>query len=228
MRFLLTNDDGVSAPGLAALEAAARNFGDCLVVAPESQLSGCSHQATCGAPLTLTELGPARYMLNGTPADCVRVALAHLRHPVDFVLSGVNAGGNLGADVYLSGTVAAVREAALLGKPGVSLSQYRRGREFNWRRVTDWTEIILQRLLENRPASASFWNVNFPELDDEEAFPEVVFCPLDPHPLPVMFREEGGQLHYTGDYHGRTRMDGRDVDTCFSGRIAVTEIRCSL
>lgn len=225
MQLLLTNDDGIDAPGLAALERAAARFGELVVLAPLEHHSGCSHRVTTDRSLGLTSLGGRRHHLDGTPTDCTRVGLSHCCPQADWVLSGINDGGNLGADVYHSGTVAAVREAALLGKPGIAFSQYRRrGIQADWQRAAGWTEQVLELLLAKPLAAGCFWNVNFPCCDSSDT-PEVVDCPLDPHPLPVEYRLEDGRLHYQGNYHGRLRNPGSDVDVCFSGRIAVTQIR---
>src|SRR5881392_1223713 len=148
MRFLLTNDDGISAPGIQALAEAARALGSVTVVAPVAPCSTCSHQATTHRPIQAHAHGPDAIAVEGWPVDCVRVALRGLELPVDWVLSGINAGGNLGADVYVSGTVAAVREAALLGKPGVALSHYkRREMDFDWVRAAGWVLRLLPKLL---------------------------------------------------------------------------------
>src|SRR6516162_8079498 len=108
MKFLLTNDDGIDAEGLAALAEAAAPLGTIVCVAPDSHHSGCGHRVTTDRPLRVRPLGDNRWSLDGTPADCVRVALAHVAPDVDWVLSGVNHGSNLGVDVFHSGTVAAV------------------------------------------------------------------------------------------------------------------------
>ena len=223
MRFLLTNDDGIDAPGLQALYDAASQLGEVTVAAPTLVHSGCGHRVTTDAPFAVEEMGTGRFAVAGTPADCVRVALHDLAPRVDWVLSGVNAGGNLGADVYHSGTVAAVREAVLHGVPGVALSQYfRRGTAPDWRRATRWVLPLLRELLAQPWTPGTFWNVNLPNLDPAAADPRVVYCPINPGPLPLSFRREGNLYRYNGDYHGRPRVAGSDVDVCFSGRIAVT------
>ena len=113
MRILLTNDDGIDAPGLAALrDAAAVLGGDLVVVAPAECHSGCGHRVTTDRAIRVEELARGRFRVGGTPADCVRIAVAQLVPDAALVLSGINAGGNLGADVHHSGTVAAAREAA--------------------------------------------------------------------------------------------------------------------
>jgi 5'-nucleotidase len=224
MHLLLTNDDGIDAPGLAALEAAVRGLeGSVSIVAPLSVHSGCAHRVTTDGPIRVAERGPGRFAVEGTPADCVRVALHGLTAAPDWVLAGVNAGGNLGADVYHSGTVAAVREAVLHGRAGIALSQsHRRGLPVDWERSARWAASLLRDLMARPWRPGTFWNVNFPHLEPGRPDPPVVFCPLEPAPLPLSFRLQDGQFHYDGDYHSRQRRPGTDVDVCFSGRIAVT------
>ena len=226
MKFILTNDDGIDAPGLAALADAAGLAGEVVVVAPSGPQSGCSHRVTTDGPIRVSERAPGRLAVDGTPADCVRVALHRFAGRPFWVLSGVNEGGNLGTDVHHSGTVAAVREAALHGLPGVAFSQYRRkGVPCDWRRTAAWVRPVLRDLLARPLTPGAFWNVNFPNLNPDSPDPECVFCPLDPFPLPLSYRQEGELLRYNGDYHGRRREAGSDVDVCFNGRIAVTELR---
>jgi 5'-nucleotidase len=226
MKLLLTNDDGIGADGLEALRAAAEGLGAVTVAAPAGGYSGCSHQVTTDGPIRVEERGPGRYAVHGTPADCARVGLHRIVPDADWVLAGINHGGNLGADVYYSGTVAAVREAVLHGWPGVALSHYRkRGMEFDWPRAARWAAAVLREILGRPPERGVFWSVNLPHLGPDEPDPPVVHCPLDPSPLPLDFVHEADELHYRGDYHGRARKPGCDVDVCFSGKIAVTTIR---
>jgi 5'-nucleotidase len=225
MRLLLTNDDGIAAPGLQALKEAAKHLGTSVVVAPAAVHSGCGHRVTTDAPFRVGECGPDRYSVEGTPADCVRVALHALAPDFDWVLSGINAGGNLGADVHHSGTVAAVREAVLHGRPGVALSHFRRrGLPFDWDRAAALAATVLRDLLARPWTPGTFWNVNLPHLEPGAPDPELVFCRLDPQPLPLSFRRDGDLFHYDGDYHGRRRDRGTDVDVCFAGKIAVTRL----
>ena len=125
MKLLLSNDDGIDAPGLEALLTAARTIGEPIVVAPAGPQSGVSHAVTSHGPLRVERRGEGRFAVHGTPADCTRVGLLKLVPEAEWVLSGINHGGNLGADVHYSGTVAAVREAVLHGWPGVAVSHYR-------------------------------------------------------------------------------------------------------
>jgi 5'-nucleotidase len=223
MVFLLTNDDGIDAPGLAALAEAAAELGPCIWVAPHAPLSGCSHRVTTEQPLRVVSRAEGRWAVEGTPADCVRIGLARLAPEATWVLAGLNHGGNLGADVHHSGTVAAVREAALHGKPAVALSQYRkRGLDIDWGRAARWMRPILQQLVAQPWTPGTFWNINLPHLTPEAPDPALIACPLDPSPLPLSFREEEGLWHYSGNYHERPRRPGSDVDVCFGGQIAAT------
>src|SRR5438034_905889 len=166
MKLLLTNDDGIAAPGLQALYDAASRLGEAVVVAPVAALSGCSHRVTTDQPIRVHQQQPARFAVEGTPADCVRVALHQLVPDTTWVLSGINAGGNLGADVHHSGTVAAVREAVLHGWPGIAFSQYLRDNsKVDWNRAAHWINALLPRLLTRPVEPGLFYNVNLPHLD---------------------------------------------------------------
>ena len=227
MKFLVSNDDGIDAPGLQALVVAARTLGEPVVVAPAGPQSGVSHAVTSHRAVRIESRESHRFAIHGTPADCTRIGLLKLVSDADWVLSGINHGGNLGADVHYSGTVAAVREAVLHGWPGVAVSHYhKRGMEFEWERAANWVARVLAELLAKPVEPGLFYNVNLPHLESAESDPEVVFCPLDPHPLPLSYRhdEENG-MYYDGDYQTRRRTLGADVDVCFGGRIAVTAIR---
>jgi 5'-nucleotidase len=226
MRLLLTNDDGIDAPGLAVLARVGSQLGTVVTVAPTECCSGCGHQVTTQRPLQVHHHGPDRVAVDGWPVDCVRVGLRGLESQVDWVLSGINAGGNLGADVYISGTVAAIREAVLLGKPGIALSHYKRREfEYDWDRAARWTLAILRELMERPCEPGTFWNVNLPHLSPDAPEPAIHFCPLDSHALPVQYHREGARFRYSGDYHERPRHAGHDVDVCFSGNIAVSLLR---
>ena len=224
MRLLLTNDDGIDAPGLEALYQVAADLGQPVLVAPMEAHSGCSHRVTTGAPIRV-ERRPKGYAVTGTPADCVRIGLHGLVKDAAWVLSGLNEGGNLGVDVHHSGTVAAVREAVVHGRPGIAMSHYHKGgSQIDWLRAARWLLPLLADLMARPWTPGTFWNINLPHLDREDADPEVVFCPLDPGPLPLSFRSDGDWWHYDGKYHERPRAAGSDVDVCFRGHIAVTRL----
>jgi 5'-nucleotidase len=142
------------------------------------------------------------------------------------VLAGINNGGNLGIDVYHSGTVAAAREAAIHGLRAIAISQYhaRPLSVDDWPRSVEWAKPVLADLLSRPWTPGTFWNVNLPNPDSVKETPEVVYCPLERSPLPLSFREEQNQFFYDGSYSQRKHREGTDVEVCFGGRIAVTEI----
>jgi 5'-nucleotidase len=225
MNFLLTNDDGIDAPGLRLLVEVARDFGDVIVVAPDGVRSGCGHQVTNERPLALTNVRPNEFACDGTPADCVRLGLRQILPHADWVLSGVNDGGNLGIDVYMSGTVAAVREAVLLGTPGIALSQYvTRKDSVDWPSRAGLLRTVLAKLLDQRPPENSFWNVNFPIWEPSQPEPQIIDCQLDLNRHDVRFEPHEDRWHYRGIYRDRPRTAGHDVDVCFSGHIALTKL----
>lgn len=226
MTLLLTNDDGIQAPGIRALwEAVSQLNPETLIAAPLEHQSGCGHQVTTTAPIQVQQWSEREYAIAGTPVDCVRIALSHLCSEVNWVLSGINAGGNLGADVYISGTVAAVREAALHRIPAIAISHYKqRGREIDWNLAANLTMQVLENLLPRPVVPGTFWNVNLPHLETNAAMPEIVFCEPCTQPLPAHYRVEGDHFYYAGDYQQRLRDPGGDVEVCFSGRISVTQI----
>jgi 5'-nucleotidase len=175
MRILLTNDDGVNAPGFKVLERIARHFSDDIwVVAPTDEQSGAGHSLTLTTPIRLRQLGERRYCVAGTPTDSVMMAIAYLMQDArpDLVLSGVNRGANLGEDVTYSGTVSAAMEAALAGIPAIALSQnYARegmGDSVPFAAAEAWAERVLAPLVEAPMEARTLININFPALPPNE------------------------------------------------------------
>ncbi len=172
-RILITNDDGINAPGLRVLERVALEFSQNVwVVAPETEQSGAGHSLTLSRPLRHRHLSGRRHAVNGSPTDCVLFAIAHImdgRKP-DLVLSGVNRGGNLGEDITYSGTVAAAMEATLLGVPAIAFSQVTGTLEqpVHWGTAERHAPDILRMLTRVAWPKDVFMNVNFPNrLADE-------------------------------------------------------------
>ena len=225
MTLILTNDDGIDAPGIRALLKAVEGQ-KVIVAAPVDHLSGCGHQVTTTKAINVHRRSVTEYAIAGTPADCTRIALSHLCPEAKFVLSGINAGGNMGADVYISGTVAAVREAAFHGVNGIAISHYLKGKKnVDWDTAARWTKQVLADLMNRSPEVGTYWNINLPHLEPGDPDPEVVFCKPSTQPLPVNYRVEGDDYYYVGKYAQRDRTSGTDVDVCFAGKIAVTRLR---
>ncbi len=170
MRILVTNDDGISAPGLVVLEAIAAQLSDDVwVVAPAEEQSGAGHSLTLSQPVRLNELGPRRFSVRGTPTDCVMLALGAVMvdHRPDLILSGVNRGGNLAEDVTYSGTVSAAMEGCLAGVRSVALSQvmadYTQGSEDFSTAATHGADIIRRIQTIDWPQGVLI-NINFPPI----------------------------------------------------------------
>jgi 5'-nucleotidase len=163
MRILLSNDDGYFAPGLAALAAALRELADITVVAPERDRSGASNSLTLDRPLLLRQAPSGFYYVNGTPTDCVHLAVTGmLDHLPDMVISGINHGANMGDDTIYSGTVAAATEGYLLGIPSIAVSlASHNARHFDTaaRVVAD----LVRRIQAQPPAEPMLLNVNVPD-----------------------------------------------------------------
>ena len=223
MTFILTNDDGVDAQGIYALKDALT--GDKKIIAPSRQYSGCGHQITAKTPIKVTQKNNYVYAIDGTPVDCVRLAISELCPEGTWVLSGINAGGNLGVDTYHSGTVAAVREAAILGLPAIAISHVIKSPlKIDWDWAVATSKKVIDLLLTKKIPSGSFWNVNLPHLPENSPEPQMIFCRPSIDSLPVDFKKEGDQYYYQGKYHHRKRTNNTDVDVCFSGNIAISLI----
>lgn len=167
-RVLVSNDDGIHAPGIKVLEKALESLvREVVVVAPETEQSATSHSLTLRRPLRIRELSDGRYAVDGTPTDAVLLGVTEVMKddPPDLILSGVNRGGNLGEDVTYSGTVAAAMEGCLLGYPAVALSQVADDRNnVKWKTAERWIPKVLKKLAETDWPSGVLINVNFPDV----------------------------------------------------------------
>ena len=171
MRVLLTNDDGIHAPGLAVLESIAATLSDEVwVVAPAEEQSGAGHSLTLSHPIRLRKHCDRRFSVSGTPTDAVMMAIAHIMKdcPPDLILSGVNRGANLAEDVTYSGTVSAAMEGALAGVRSIALSQvYSKeglGDQVPFAAAEAWAERVLRPLMDLPLTPGTLVNVNFPAL----------------------------------------------------------------
>ena len=160
--ILLTNDDGVEALGIRCLAEALGNLGRVVVAAPDRERSASSHGLTIHDPIRIREVSPDRWSVTGTPVDCVMLGIRQiLSHPPDLVVSGINHGPNLGDDLIYSGTVAAAREAAICGLPGVAVSLMSRRKEA-FAPAATYAANLIEELIPGRVPPGSYLNINLP------------------------------------------------------------------
>jgi 5'-nucleotidase len=225
MNIVITNDDGYGEPGIEALYTAVAPLGNITVVAPATPHSFAGHRVTMKTSIRVDEVKPQQYTVHGAPADCTRLALKQLMTEADWVIAGINPGANLGTDVHQSGTVAAAREAAILGVKSIAVSQYiARGQSIDWDYTRHHAAGIISDLIQKALAPGQYWNVNLPHPFGGAAPLEPRICPLDNNPHDYTFRKTGNTYRYQGIIHDRPRNPGADVDVCFGGQIAVTRL----
>ncbi|HVI33140.1 5'/3'-nucleotidase SurE [Phenylobacterium sp.] len=238
MRILLTNDDGINAPGLVALERIAAALSDDVwVCAPEYEQSGASRALTLAEPIRVRKLGPRKFSTTGTPTDCVMLGVHELVEGArpDLVLSGVNRGANLAEDVSMSGTVAGAIEAMALGVPGIALSQMG-----GYDPLDDFFEPaevfapgIIKRLVEVGWPADVIMNVNFPMLPIEQ-ITEVEVTRQGFRDVHVRHAEKrmdlrGREYYWIGFRQERSKpAEGTDLRALYEGRISVTPLHIDL
>jgi 5'-nucleotidase len=235
MRILLVNDDGILAPGLAALHAAVRDMGEVHVVAPDSPQSAAGRSLTLHAPIFCQEVhvGGAfwGWGVAGRPVDCVKLAIRELvPHRPDLVLSGINAGANVGVNVYYSGTVAAAAEGALMGLPSVAFS-LDSGGEFDFVRAGRYCRIVLDRLLAVPMEPGELINVNIPELRGQEPR-GIQVLPQSTAAISESYirQEQDGKLIFrmTDQYEHGPQDSATDVTAIAEGYITVTPLQSDM
>jgi 5'-nucleotidase len=233
MRILIANDDGYLAPGLAALVRACEGLGEIDVVAPEQNASGTSNSLTLNRPLSAYTAANGFRYFNGTPSDCVHVALTGLLpHRPDLVLSGINNGANMGDDTLYSGTVAAAMEGLLFGIPAIAFSQVDKG----WGHVEAAAQVaraIVEQVLASPPAAAPWLlNVNIPNRADAASLPrevtrlgrrhasQPVICQTSPRGDPIYWIGPAGDA--------RDAASGTDFHATANGRVSITPLQVDL
>jgi 5'-nucleotidase len=233
MRILIANDDGYLAPGLQALVDACEGLGAIDVVAPEQNASGTSNSLTLNRPLSAFRATNGFRYLNGTPSDCVHVALTGLlEQRPDLVVSGINNGANMGDDTLYSGTVAAAMEGFLFGIPSIAFSQVSKG----WAHLDAASRVarsVIERVLAEPPAEGAWLlNVNIPNRADAAELPrdvtrlgrrhasEPVICQTNPRGEPIYWIGAAGDAREAGE--------GTDFFATASGRISITPLQVDL
>lgn len=239
MKFLITNDDGFDAPGLAALYRALIPLGEVRVVAPAVCHSAKGHAVNTHTPIRVKRRDVPPFgmidIVESSPADCVRVGLygPGAERP-DFVVAGINPGANLGVDVFYSGTAAAAREASILGIPSLAMSRYTQPESpVNWDALSKHATRVVECLIseQHRLPAGKFWNVNFPSVADDHHSSEIKFAPQGTLSHEIRFRqiEESADvdgpvsvLEFVGDYSSRGKSGTCDVSHVFERRITAT------
>ena len=242
MRILITNDDGIHAPGLDVLERIARTLSDDVtVVAPEMDQSGVAHSLSVNDPLRLRKVSETRYAVKGTPTDCVIMGLKHVLtdRPVDLILSGVNAGQNVAEDVLYSGTVAGAVEGTILGIRSIALSQaYGRG-AYGGREAIRWdcaetlAPGVIGRVLDAGFGSDIVVNINFPACPPEDVagVSATVQGRRDADIVRVEPRADGRGNPYFWIAFGRGAFEtgtGTDLEAMARKRVSVTPLKLNL
>ena len=228
-RILVTNDDGVHAPGIKALADALRPLGDVVVVAPHQESSAIGHALTLRRPLRLETFGPEIYAVDGTPTDCVNIAVAVLFQGQlpDLVVSGINTGWNLGDDVTYSGTVSGALEAALLGAPAIAVSLMRtRDYTFDFGPSAAIAHDMAVHVLREGLPERVFLNVNVPRgtpkglrltVQGKRNHVTTIAERIDPRGQRYFWIEEGEDNWHTHDHS--------DYQACREGYVSVTPLQ---
>ena len=232
MRILLSNDDGYFAPGLAALAEALQPLGEITVVAPERDRSGASNSLTLDRPLSLHRASNGFLYVNGTPTDCVHMAVTGLLDiEPDIVVSGINSGSNMGDDTLYSGTVAAATEGYLLGVPAIAFSLV--GREFaHYATAGRIARELVERIFRDPQAEPVLLNVNVPDLPyDQLAGIEVTRLGRRHKAQPVVkgVNPRGDTIYWVGPAGAaREAGPGTDFHALERGAVSVTPLQVDL
>lgn len=230
-RILITNDDGIHSDGLIKLEEALKELGDVYVVAPASEMSGASHSLTLARPLRIRQLDERHWAIDGTPTDCVTLALNKIlsedQRP-NICVSGINHGGNLGDDATYSGTVAGALEATILGVPGVALSLVAR-ENYDFTEAARFAVTAARKVLDEGLPEGTLLNINLPPGEIKgvrvtrqgikNARP-VITEHIDPRGKPYFWIGE--------EYFNLDSVEGTDYHAVKAGFVSVTPLRSDM
>lgn len=238
MKILITNDDGIHAPGLKVMEDIARQISDdIVVVAPEFDQSGVAHSLSLNDPLRLREISPQHFAVKGTPTDCVIMAVYKIleNQKPDLVLSGVNRGHNVAEDVTYSGTVAGAMEGTILGIPSIALSQsYMPGghNDVPWEGAQTFAPDLLRKILKAGIPAHTLININFPRCSAAEV-QGVSVCSQGKRDTLLRIEERADGRRNPYYWIGFQRLQGTpgagtDLEALAANRISVTPLRIDL
>jgi 5'-nucleotidase len=232
MRILICNDDGYFAPGIEALAAVLSDLADITVFAPERDRSGASNSLTLSRPLTVRKAASGFHFVDGTPTDCVHIAVTGLlKDPPDLVVSGINDGANMGDDTIYSGTVAAAMEGYLLGVPSIAFSLVDKGNAHMESAARIAREIV-ERYIAHPWAEPMLLNVNIPNLPYEEIAPAEVTRLGKRHQAEAVIPAENprGETVYWIGRAGASRDNGPGTDfhAVANGRVSISPLHIDL
>lgn len=237
MHFLLSNDDGIYAPGLRALALRLAHLGKVTIAAPDRERSATGHAITVYYPLRVQTVeypaGISAFAVDGTPADCVRLGLEVLiQEPCSLVISGINRGVNLGTDVIYSGTVSAAMEAAIMAVPAIAVSLADDGGPPDWRPATEVTARLVEQVIAHGLAPDTLLNVNIPALPlDAIQGAKVTRLGIRRYMNGVHQRQDprGGTYYWRhGTAVDREGLEGTDAQALQAGYVSVTPIHFDL
>jgi 5'-nucleotidase len=233
MHFLISNDDGITARGIQVLSARMSSLGKVTIVAPDQNRSGASNSLTLDSPVRVTEIEEQMFQVTGTPTDCVHLALTGLlEKDPDMVISGINAGANLGDDVIYSGTVAAAMEGRFLGFPAIAVSLVFKDQPRHYETAAEAIALFVQRLRQDPLPADTILNINVPDMGWSEIKgfevtrlghrhrAEPTIRELDPRGRPLYWIGPAGAEQDAGP--------GTDFDAVRRGFVSITPIHVDL
>lgn len=231
MKILISNDDGYLAPGLIALAEALAPIADIIVVAPDSNRSGSSNSLTLDRPLSVYQAANGFYFINGTPSDCVHIALTGIMtSKPDLIVSGINQGQNMGDDTLYSGTVAAATEGHLFGIPAIAFSQLEKG----WAEIKSAARVardIVERRFDHL-AENFLLNVNIPNLPYEQLKPALATRLGKRHQSEAVIKTQdpsGRDIYWIGPCGGQKDAgEGTDFHATALGHVSITPLQIDL
>jgi 5'/3'-nucleotidase len=228
--ILLTNDDGIYAEGLVTLEKELRKKAEVLLVAPDREQSAAGHSLTLSRPLRLHQRGPGRFTCDGTPTDCVMLAVhGLLKHKLpDLLISGINHGGNMGEDVTYSGTVAAAIEGSILGIPSIAISNIDSENLKSFAPAAKFIAKFVKKIAGHKFSTDTFLNINFPPLKGT-AFTKFRYTCLGNRVYNDIIIEKtdprGKNYYWIAGKSTWSAVDGSDFEAVSAGYISISPLR---